>query len=191
MLWQVIQGATVLGLVHVVYSLTQFHKRAYGSETLRARYLRLPDTGIVVKAFVIMNNSALRSPGATAPALALACLEGTDEGDALAEVTTAALLDNVLIEEAQDPVSRAIATMMADEEYRAFRKRPLPIPLAGGRVVHMLDVVLDSDLLAGNRLSGDSDLYLLVDPSPRGLILQIPSAPLPPPPLPSAAHGAS
>lgn len=76
--------------------------------------------------------------------------------------------------------------MIADEEYRAFRKRPLPSTFTDGRDAHFLDVKIDNELLQGNNLLSAAELYFLVDPSPDGLILQIPQAnERVPPPLPA------
>jgi hypothetical protein len=64
--------------------------------------------------------------------------------------------------------------MIANDVYQAFRKRPLPAKFTGGREAHFLDVKIDNELLRGNGLFSASEFYFLVDPSPRGLILQIP-----------------
>src|SRR5206468_3276370 len=79
----------------------------------------------------------------------------------------------ILLEQLAGPADEAVQAMIADEEYQAFRKRPLPTAFTDGREAYFLDVKIDNELLRGKSFLA-AEFYFLVDPSPRGLILQIP-----------------
>jgi hypothetical protein len=156
---------------------------------LLKRYRQLVDTGRIVQGFVVINSGALQgNPKACAPALMVASLAGTDEGDAIADDLCGQIVERIHLEQLDGPADEAVQAMIADDEYRAFRKRPLPLEFTDGKEAHFLDVKLDNELLRGNSLFGASEFYFLVDPTPQGLILQIPQAPAAgPPPLPPKA----
>lgn len=172
-----------------IRSLLHPGRLAFASAALLAGYRRLVDTGRIVQGFVVINSGGLHeSPKACAPALVIASLAGTDEGDAVAHDLWGQIVDRILMEALAGPADEAVQAMIADDQYRAFRKRPLPPEFTGGREVHFLDLIIDNELLQGNNLFGASELYFLVDPSPGGLILQIPQVTdVVPPPLPAAA----
>jgi hypothetical protein len=186
---QLIRCATIVGLPGGVRDLLRAGNQAFASAKLMDGYRRLVDSGRVVRAFVVINSGALHgNPKACAPALVIASLSGTDEGDALADDLCGQIVDRIHLEELAGPADEAVQAMIADDAYRAFRKRPLPPEFTGGREAHFLDVKIDNELLRGNSLFGASEFYFLVDPSPRGLILQIPQVTdAVPPPLPARA----
>jgi hypothetical protein len=163
--------------------------QAFASLKLLEGYRRLVDSGRIVQGFVVINSGALYgNPKARAPALVVASLTGTDEGDVTADDLCAQVVDRIHLEQLAGPADGAVQAMIADDEYQAFRKRPLPPAFTGGREAHFLDVKIDNELLRGNSLFGASEFYFLVDPHPRGLILQIPQVTVAvPPPLPARA----
>lgn len=186
---QFIRCATVVGLPGGIQGLLNSGNQAFASARLLKGYRRLVDSGRIVQGFVVINSGALHgNPKACAPALLVASLAGTDGGDAVADDLCGQIVDRIHLKQLAGPADAAVQAMIADDEYRAFRKRPLPPEFTGGREAHFLDVKIDNELLRGNSLFGASEFYFLVDPSPRGLILQIPQATnAGPPPLPARA----
>jgi hypothetical protein len=146
----------------------------------------LVDSGRVVQGFVVINSSALYgNPRACAPALIIASLAGTDEGDAIALDLCKQIIS---LEEVAGPADEVVKAMIADDEYRAFRKRSLPPEFTGGREAHFLDVKIDNELLQDGDFFGAFEFFFLVDPSPQGLVMQIPEVTgVVPPPLPAPA----
>jgi hypothetical protein len=109
----------------------------------------------------------------------IASLAATDEGDATAKEVSINDVHRlhlqqlgIPMEQPDGPADKAVQAMINDNEYQAFRKRPLPPGFTGGREAHFLDVKIDNELLRGNSLFQASEFYFLVDPSPRGLIFR-------------------
>jgi hypothetical protein len=196
-LWYVaglVRCATIVGFPGGVRALLHSGNQAFASGKLLEGYRRLVDTGRVVHGFLVINSGRLHgNPNACAPALVVASLAGTDEGDAVARDVCDRIVDRIHLEKPAGPADGAVAALIADDEYRAFRKRPLPPEFTDGREAHLLDVKIDNQLLRGHSLLGASSLYFLVDPAPRGLILQIPQegTATTPPPLPSTQPAVS
>jgi hypothetical protein len=184
---QLIRCATIVGLPGGVRGLLSSGNQAFASPKLMDGYRRLVDSGRIVQGFVVINSGALHgNPKACAPALVVASLAGTDEGDAIADDLCGQIVDRIHLEQLAGPADEVVQAMIADDEYRAFRKRALPPEFTGGAEAHFLDVKIDNELLRGSSLFGASEFYFLVDPSPHGLILQIPQVTgAVPPPLPS------
>lgn len=186
---QLIRCLTVIGFPGGIRGLLTSRKRAFASTQLKDGYRRLVDSGRVVRGFVVINSSALYgNPKACAPALVTASLAGTDEGDAVAADLSKQIAELIDLDHSAGPANDVVKAMIADDEYRAFRKRPLPPDFTGGREVHFLDVKIDNELLQDGDFFGAWDFYFLVDPTPRGLIMQIPQVVgAVPPPLPAPA----
>lgn len=174
-LGQLIRCMTILGLPGVIRSLLNSRNQAFATEDLLEDYRRFVDSGRVIEGFVVINTGVLHgNPNACGPALVIASLAGTDEGDAVAKDLFIQIASRIHTDELTGPADKAVQAMIGNDEYQAFRKRPLPAEFTGGREAHFLDVKIDNELLRGNGLYSASEFYFLVDPSPRGLILQIP-----------------
>lgn len=179
---QLIRCLTIVGLPGGIRALLNSRNQAFASDELLEGYRQLVDSGRIVQGFVVINSGALHgNPQACAPALVIVSLAGTDEGDAIAKELCIEDVHRIHkeqlgipIEQPAGPADKAVGAMIADTEYQAFRKRPLPPEFTGGREAHFLDVKIDNELLCGNSLFRASEFYFLVDPTPRGLILQIP-----------------
>ena len=183
---QLIRCLTVVGLPGGIRGLLSSRNRSFASTQLKEGYRRLVDSGRVVQGFVVINSSALyENPKACAPALVIASLAGTDEGDAIALDLCKQIIS---LQEVAGPADEVVKAMIADDEYRAFRKRSLPPEFTGGRESHFLDVKIDNELLQDGDFFGAMEFCFLVDPSPQGLVMQIPEVTgAVPPPLPAPA----
>jgi hypothetical protein len=172
---QLIRCLTIVGLPGGIRGLLNSRSQAFAAEELLEGYRRLVDSGRIVQGFVVLNSGALHgNPNACAPALVIASLAGTDEGDAIARDLFVQIATRIHLGQLAGPADEAVQAMIADDEYQAFRKRPLPADFTDGRTAHLLDVKLDNELLRGHSLFRASEFYFLVDPSPCGLILQVP-----------------
>jgi hypothetical protein len=172
---QFLRCLTILGLPGGLRALLNSGNQAFAAEKLMEGYRRLIDSGRIVQAFVVLNSGELDgNPKACAPALVIASLAGTDDGDAIARVLFIDISTRIHLGKLTGPADKAVQTMISDDEYRAFRKRPLPANFTTGRAAHFLDVKIDNELLRGHSLYKASEFYFLVDPSPRGLILEVP-----------------
>lgn len=183
---------TIIGIPRAVRAMLKTRNQKFASAKLLNRYQQLADAGRVVQGFVLLNNSSLTgNPKACAPALVIASVTATDAGDVIARELSGKIVDELFLKEPDGAVNIAVQAMIDDDEYRAFRKRRLPAEFTGGTEAHFLDVMIDNELLSRNSLYGASNFYFLVDPSPDGLILQIPqvasATPPLPPPLPTPA----
>lgn len=186
---QLIRCATIVRLPSAIRALLKPRRLAFASTKLLDGYRRLADSGRIVRGFLVINSTLLHeSPQACAPALVVASLAGSDEGDAIAGDVCGQIVDRIHLEQLTGPADEAVQAMIDDDAYWAFRKRALPKDFTGGREAHLLDVMIDNELLADNSIFGASQMYFLVDPSPRGMILQIPHAKyVAPPSLPTGA----
>ena len=186
---QLMRCATVVGLPGGIRGLLHSGNQAFASRRLRDGYRSLVESGRIVQGFVVINSGALHGDRqACAPALVVASLSGTAEGDAVADDLCGQIVDRIHMEQLSGPADELVQAMIADDEYRAFRKRPLPPEFTEGREAHFLDVKIDNESLRGGSLFGASAFYFLVDPSPPGLIMQIPQeGSAVPPPLPGRA----
>lgn len=98
-LGQLIRCATVVGLPGGVRGLLGSGNQTFASAKLLERYRRLADSGRIVQGFVVLNNGALHGdPKACAPALVIASLAGTDEGDAIADDLCGQIVDRIHLE---------------------------------------------------------------------------------------------
>ncbi|HQY87008.1 MAG TPA: hypothetical protein PK402_00020 [Tepidisphaeraceae bacterium] len=166
---------TIVGLPAGLRILLGFRKRRFASPALIEAYKSLVDSGRIVRGHVVMANATLRqNPKACAPVLMVGSLAGTVEGDAQADMVLDQIMDRIQLGQPTTPSERAIEKMMADEGYQAFRKRLIPTDFTDGREVYFLDVYIDNELLAGKGFYDTKAFYFVIDPSPRGLILQIP-----------------
>jgi hypothetical protein len=172
---QFIRCLTIVGLPGGIRGLLNSGNQAFAAEELPEGYRRLVDSGRIVQGFVVLNSGELSgNPKACAPALVIASLAGTDDGDAIARDLFIQISTRIHLGQLAGPADEAVQAMISDDEYQAFRKRPLPADFTDGRAAHFLDVKIDNELLRGHSLFRASELYFLVDPSPRGLILQVP-----------------
>ncbi|SIN68016.1 hypothetical protein SAMN05444166_0047 [Singulisphaera sp. GP187] len=183
---QLIRCMTIVGLYRGIRGILDSRNQAFATVELAEGYRQLVDSGRIVQCFVVINSGALHgNPKACAPALMIASLAGTDEGDAVAKNLFIQIANRIHMEQLEGPADEAVQAMIANDGYQAFRKRPLPAEFTGGREAHFLDVHIDNELLRGNGLFSASEFYYLVDPSRRGLILQIPQVDRNVPPTPS------
>jgi hypothetical protein len=83
---QLIRCMTIVGLPGGIRGLINFRNQAFATEELVEGYRRLVDSGRVVQSFIVINSGSLHgNPDACAPALVIASMAGTDEGDATAK----------------------------------------------------------------------------------------------------------
>lgn len=183
---------TIKRLPNGVRGLFNGRNQVFASRELKERYATLIENGRIVQGHLLLNNSTLsENPAACAPALIAACLNGTPEGDDAARIVCDKIIDELFLLDGTTPVTKSVQALIEDEEYVPFRKRQLPLTFTGGRDIHLLDVKIDNNLLTNGRLFSATDLYFIVDTSPKGLVLQIPNRiPESPPslPAPSPAH---
>jgi hypothetical protein len=174
---QLIRCMTIVGLPGGIRALLNFRSQAFATEELVEGYRRLVNSGRVVQGFIVINSGALHgNPNACAPALLIASMAGTNEGDATAKDLFIQIATRIHTEQLTGPADKAVQAMISNDVYQIFRKRPLPAKFRGGKEAHFVDVMIDNELLRGNGLFGASEFYFLVDPSRHGLILQIPQA---------------
>ena len=172
---QFIRCLTIVGLPGGIRGLLNSGNQAFAAEELLDGYRRLVDSGRIVQGFIVLNSGELSgNPTACAPALVIASLSGTDERDAIARDLFIEISTRIHLGKLAGPADKAVQAMISDDEYQAFRKRPLPADFTDGRTAHFLDVKIDNELLRGHSLFQASEFFFLVDPSPRGLILQVP-----------------
>jgi hypothetical protein len=171
---QLLRCITIVGLRGGLEGLAATRGRAFDSPELRRRYAELPRGARVCRAHVLTNAAGLAFGDlARGPALAVASLNGTDEGDAVASSVADQIVDRLFLEDAETAEERQVAAMIADERYVSFRKRALPFGFCGGKPLNLLDIWVDTSLL-GCSLMKAQDIYVLVDPAPHGLSILVP-----------------
>ncbi len=173
---QTLRCMTIVGLRGGLEGLAATSDRAFDSPALRERYLELPRRGRVCRAHVLINAAGLEFGDlARGPALAVASLDGTDDGDAAAASVADFIVDRLFLEDPATPEERQVSAMVSDDRYVSFRKRSLPPGFCGGRLLNLLDLWVDTTVL-GASLMKAQQLYVLVDPAPHGVFILVPGA---------------
>jgi hypothetical protein len=136
---------------------------------------------VAVVAYPLMVNSTLRIPGAQrAPGLVVTAFDAVAQRDLGFMTRLAESLSRGGGAEGEagkwsKEQRRFAEELMADEEYRPFRRRQVPLGMTRDHTVYACDLLIEPDMLPGGFLSDD---YLLLpcmaEPGETGLIFLLP-----------------
>jgi hypothetical protein len=166
-------GLTIVLLPLAVWLFRWWRKTRQGSPDPREA-LAFAERAVPVMAFPLMVNSLLRRPGTDrAPGLFLISFDPRVDAGFMGE-----LAERVGAHDAQT-MTRAeydfCRGLMADEEYRVYRRRELPPGLTKGAVVYAVDLVISPLLLSGRHISDEMPLVpCMAEPSDDGRVMQMP-----------------
>lgn len=150
--------------------------RGVATGGLRRRYCDLAQAGQVVMTYTYMANTALTSgEAAYAPALLVAGADGTEEAEKYVWHIMQKLVE-ITERPPSTPEEQNIQAMLADEEFRVFRVRTLPLGFTENYPIYAFDTMLHRSAVAGGELQSMPCIGCIVHPQMQPAILPIPFA---------------
>jgi hypothetical protein len=163
-------------LIHLENLYPDVNNRREFTRDIRAAYAEVARTGVLEYGHIWMANSALnRGATESGAALLIAGAEGTPASvENVSRVVQS--LHSGEYRNLPPAIVAQIDAMLAEEDFKFFRRRPLPVELTGSHPVYLFDTMLTRDALFDEKGERVTQLTCLVSGQGEGGILALPPA---------------